>query len=87
MMKKEPRDGNFLGRIMENDSQMAMFLNWFGHKFTNSMSTVQNASICTPAPTTSSHVLYILVFHTLHPITKLYGKELFGVWRVYYVRV
>ncbi|KAG1876129.1 hypothetical protein C8R48DRAFT_690769 [Suillus tomentosus] len=45
------------------------------------MSTVPNASICTPAPTTSSHVLYILVFHTLHPITKLYGKELFGVWR------
>ncbi|KAG2096091.1 uncharacterized protein F5147DRAFT_641740 [Suillus discolor] len=58
-----------------------MFLSWFCHKFTISISPVQNVSLCTPAPTTSSHVLYILVFHMLHPITKLHGKELFDVWR------
>ncbi|KAG1762327.1 hypothetical protein EV702DRAFT_332282 [Suillus placidus] len=51
------------------------------HKFTNSTSAVQKASLCTPAPTKGSRVLYILVFHKLRPITELRsGEDLFNVW-------
>ncbi|KAG2149147.1 uncharacterized protein EDB93DRAFT_1337111 [Suillus bovinus] len=50
------------------------------HGFTNPTSAMREA-LGVPEPTTGSRVLYILVFRKLYPITKLYGKELFDVWR------
>ncbi|KAG2032565.1 hypothetical protein BDR03DRAFT_1094850 [Suillus americanus] len=49
------------------------------HTFTNATSAIREAPGV--PPTTGSHVLYILVFRKLHPITKLQGKGLFDVWR------
>ncbi|KAG2088563.1 uncharacterized protein F5147DRAFT_620882, partial [Suillus discolor] len=46
------------------------------HKFTNPTSAIREA-LGVPEPTTGGRVLYILVFRKLHPITKLYGKDLF----------
>ncbi|KAG1873195.1 hypothetical protein F4604DRAFT_1904115 [Suillus subluteus] len=49
------------------------------HTFTNPTSAIREA-LGVPEPTIGSRVLYVLVFRKLHPITKLYGKELFDVW-------
>ncbi|KAG2096079.1 uncharacterized protein F5147DRAFT_763590 [Suillus discolor] len=52
---------------------------WY-HTFTHPTSAIREA-LGVPEPTTGSRMLYILVFRKLLPITKLYGKELFDVWR------
>lgn len=49
-------------------------------RFTNSTSSIREA-LGFPEPTKGSRVLYILVFPKLSSITKLYGDELFDVWR------
>ncbi|KAG2065052.1 hypothetical protein BDR04DRAFT_191035 [Suillus decipiens] len=49
------------------------------HKLTNPTSAIREA-LGVPGPTTSSRVLYILVFRKLERITELHGKELFNVW-------
>ncbi|KAG1883332.1 hypothetical protein F4604DRAFT_1982804 [Suillus subluteus] len=50
------------------------------HTFTNPTSAIREA-LGVPEPTKGSRVLYILVFPKLLPITELYDKGLFDVWR------
>ncbi|KAG1868897.1 hypothetical protein C8R48DRAFT_123077 [Suillus tomentosus] len=50
------------------------------HTFTNPTSAVREA-LGVPEPSIGSRSLYILVFRKLYPITKLYGRDLFDVWR------
>ncbi|KAG1876055.1 hypothetical protein C8R48DRAFT_768896 [Suillus tomentosus] len=50
------------------------------YTFTNPTSAIREV-LGVPEPTTSSRVLYTLVFRKLFPITELHDKELFYVWR------
>ncbi|KAG2035198.1 hypothetical protein BDR03DRAFT_1012715 [Suillus americanus] len=50
------------------------------HTFTNPTSAIREA-LGVPEPTKGSRVLYILVFPKLQPITELYDKAIFDVWR------